>query len=916
MISAVSHIRVWRSLQICVWLSVAVCSQNPVRAESAKPILISTPTSTRAVALEATSLTTEPFSATTQSSFYSTDTATRLMLFALDLSLQAGEDASAVRADAEDAAHHHYSLKVGYVGKVPGLEWLIQVNLRLDESMGDVGDVLVRITYQGVASNRVRIGIGHVGGGLPDDEGAAPTPAPPYDISGRITSGATGVGGVVVALGGAQTGTTKTDNNGVYSFTVSSVGDYTITPSKNFYTFAPPARTFNDLSGNRSANFEAVPITFTISGQARDEENRPLSGATITLSGAQQGTTTTDEQGSFVFRNLMGGGSFEVTASETDYAFSPASLSFNNLSADQTVSFSGSLVSYQISGRVADSGGNGLSVAPVRVSNGATVNTVTTNESGVYTISLKAHGDYTITPSPQIIESVPTQLIFTFLNANQTAANFTASRKLYTFGGQVRDDQGNGLDGIAVTLTSSASGSSTKVVNTSNGGLFSFPDLPAGFAYTATPASNSLYIFTTQGTNVLDGNLSLNFNGTRRKYAIHGVMTDGEHGLDGISVTITGGNNPNPFTVMTSGGGQFAFPDVTAGYDYTVTPVTTAFYTFKSQDFKNLLSDQNAVFKGTLRSYTVSGLVTDENNNPLSSGTVALYSGNYLVETGTNIGADGRYEFKNVPALYSYTVYPYYVSTHYFTAKVIPSLSADQTLNFTGIRYNFKISGVVSDRSQQGLNGVSVTLSGGASRSATTDANGNYSFDNLPAGFDYSVAVAKTDYIFEPQSRSYYLLRDVASDFTGIRTYRFSGHVTDGNGHGLIGITMSLSGAETGKVLTGSDGSYSFTVTTIGNYLLTPSKDQNFYTFNPTNQAFNSLNDHQTANFTAAFSPATNPSYVLEFDGSPMTVDYGLFWPEGPPLGHFFCEFWAMPGQDTYTRYLLSDGYGGAHALL
>jgi hypothetical protein len=127
---------------------------------------------------------------------------------------------------------------------------------------------------------------------------------------------------------------------------------------------------------------------------------------------------------------------------------------------------------------------------------------------------------------------------------------------------------------------------------------------------------------------------------------------------------------------------------------------------------------------------------------------------------------------------------------------------------------------------------------------------------------------------------------------------------------------MTLSGVETGKTLTDKDGSYLFTVTTVGDYLLTPLKEQDFYAFAPASQNLNNLNQHQTVNFTASFSPGTIPSHVLEFSGSPGTVDYGLFWPEGDSLGHFFWEFWAMPAEDTHTRYLVSDGYGGAHALL
>jgi hypothetical protein len=41
-----------------------------------------------------------------------------------------------------------------------------------------VGDVLVGITYHGLTSNRVRIGIGHMGGGPPDDGSTTPAPTP------------------------------------------------------------------------------------------------------------------------------------------------------------------------------------------------------------------------------------------------------------------------------------------------------------------------------------------------------------------------------------------------------------------------------------------------------------------------------------------------------------------------------------------------------------------------------------------------------------------------------------------------------------------------------------------------------------------------------------------------------------------
>ncbi|MGI9164774.1 MAG: LamG-like jellyroll fold domain-containing protein [Pyrinomonadaceae bacterium] len=56
--------------------------------------------------------------------------------------------------------------------------------------------------------------------------------------------------------------------------------------------------------------------------------------------------------------------------------------------------------------------------------------------------------------------------------------------------------------------------------------------------------------------------------------------------------------------------------------------------------------------------------------------------------------------------------------------------------------------------------------------------------------------------------------------------------------------------------------------------------------------------------------------YALSFDGSPQAVVFGDFFPEGVNLGPFFWEVWAMPAENTGARYMLSDGYGGQHALL
>ena len=147
-------------------------------AQQSGPILISHTDSTRAISFDSVTRQREPFSRTTQIKF-GTDGATRIMLFAMNLNLQAGETATAVTVDAEDAAHNIHPLLVETVAKVTDQPWATSIVLRLDDALPETGDVLVRIKYRGIASNRVRVGIGHVGGGPPDDINAVPTPGLP-----------------------------------------------------------------------------------------------------------------------------------------------------------------------------------------------------------------------------------------------------------------------------------------------------------------------------------------------------------------------------------------------------------------------------------------------------------------------------------------------------------------------------------------------------------------------------------------------------------------------------------------------------------------------------------------------------------------------------------------------------------------
>src|SRR5215213_4983628 len=152
------------------WLCALVCLSALAAAAGAQslpagsPVLLTEGTgqTTRAVAYEAVTFRSEPFPVVSPFNWNADksntrDQQTRVMLFAMNLPLLAGEGANALTADAQDASGRVYPLKVEALTRPPydifdvegkqhvaqPQEWLWAVTLRLDDQMTDtLGDVL------------------------------------------------------------------------------------------------------------------------------------------------------------------------------------------------------------------------------------------------------------------------------------------------------------------------------------------------------------------------------------------------------------------------------------------------------------------------------------------------------------------------------------------------------------------------------------------------------------------------------------------------------------------------------------------------------------------------------------------------------------------------------------------------------
>jgi hypothetical protein len=111
---------------------------------------------------------------------------TVVSFYLYNLDLMAGEGATAFRAEFEDANHYRYPLQVvGFDSTT--VKGVFAVSVRLGREVANLGDVLVRVTWRGMSSNRVRLSLGHESK-IDEDADAAPTPLPVTPVLNMNTS--------------------------------------------------------------------------------------------------------------------------------------------------------------------------------------------------------------------------------------------------------------------------------------------------------------------------------------------------------------------------------------------------------------------------------------------------------------------------------------------------------------------------------------------------------------------------------------------------------------------------------------------------------------------------------------------------------------------------------------------------------
>ncbi|MBA2737798.1 MAG: DUF1800 family protein, partial [Pyrinomonadaceae bacterium] len=167
-------------------LVFSALAQEDSDPNSPTPILLSLDNSTRALANELNSARRDKRLSKAQNRAFSPGS--KIVIYATNLELMKDEGANALRLYVKDRLGREYRFPVVEMSPMRGQEWIYAVTVELRDEIGfwepptANGDVLIRLTWRGLSSNQVRLGLGTIGGGIKDEEGAVPTPLKNFSV--------------------------------------------------------------------------------------------------------------------------------------------------------------------------------------------------------------------------------------------------------------------------------------------------------------------------------------------------------------------------------------------------------------------------------------------------------------------------------------------------------------------------------------------------------------------------------------------------------------------------------------------------------------------------------------------------------------------------------------------------------------
>ena len=484
-------------------------------------------------------------------------------------------------------------------------------------------------------------------------------------ISGRISrSSAAGVSlnDITIDVTGTSNMRVKTDRYGNYIIHgLPKGGTYTLTISKEGYSFSPNAKTYRALTESKiNENFIATVSNYSISGRVL-VGGKPVRGATIMIS-QRNIKYITDYNGAYVIDNLEYDGPYTVSVISDEHYFEPFTVAF--LDKDITHDFEKDIYA---SGRVTSLG---QSVANIEIDvNGVKYKT---DDQGFYKVKgLKTNGDYIINISNSANFTVtPKSIPIKKVTQDEEDLNFSVLGYIsgnVTYNGKPFAD--------AVIKISGRE----KEYKTNVNGYYKIEDLGITQEYNLSISSTG-YSFDPQSRtikNLITESNSQDFKASILKYKVNITVIKGKTPVKDAEISVNGSkdsfktNENGKCEIKLNYGKEYNFSVRKQGYSFVESKKT----------IKNLGNDSELTFEALL---SISGTVKTA-NAPLKDAVVS-YGDKLSVKTNK----DGKYIINDLKPNVEYKIS---VSSNNFIFKpetiVINALAEQETdRDFTGENKN------------------------------------------------------------------------------------------------------------------------------------------------------------------------------------------------------------------------------------
>ncbi|MDA7787301.1 glycosyl hydrolase family 18 protein, partial [bacterium] len=354
------------------------------------------------------------------------------------------------------------------------------------------------------------------------------------------------------------------------------------------------------------------------------------------------------------------------------------------------------------------------------------------------------------------------------------------------------------------------------------------------------------------------------------------IMEDpNQNGLENIIVKLLDSNGTVLAVQLTDASGSITFNELSSSSAYTLDYGnfnSETFYPMSvSFDAYELENDATINIIASNELSEIQGTVT-ENGQLLTNVEVVLKDANQKVFDRI-ISTDGIFVFNSVinDLDYILTIEKEYYTSDSISIMGLNSNQANQEI--VANRNTHTISGTLVSSDNEFQNGRVNLIGNGQTYSSSVNSAGNYTFENIPAGYNYQLTPNLSGVVFNPEGINITMLNNpVSQDFienTGLIFGTIKNGQTPVSG-ALIALTLPWTDSNHPYQLitktADSDGNYFYTETELEGYasivsLKLESWQNNNIVFFPTNLAnVNLTSNPQEFNFN---SQAVNPEIVL-----------------------------------------------------